>query len=122
MLIQQFALLEFIEEHYLNQLVEGVTREDNTLGLVLTNSNSCRNTVIIDNVKLSGHNTIMINYDIVKSNNKEKTVMNHYTTNNQIYKLDKLSEIEWGKLNINLMLEPWDKVTTVGAVYTIHNT
>ena len=57
----------------------------------------------------------MINYDIVKSNNKEKTVMNHYTTNIQMYKLDKLTEIEWEKLNINLMLEPWDKVTTMGA-------
>ena len=41
--------------------------------------------------------------------------MNHYTTNIQMYKLDKLTEIEWEKLNINLMLEPWDKVTTMGA-------
>ena len=97
MLIQQFALLEFIEEHYLNQLVKGVTRQDSTLDLVLTNSNSCRNTDIIDNVKLSDHNTIMINYVIVRSNKKERTETNHYTTNIQMYKLDKLTEIEWEK-------------------------
>ena len=80
MLIQELGLLEFIEEHYLNQLVKGETRNDNTLDLVLTNSNHCRNVEIIENVKLSDHNTIRINYTIVIPNRKEGSLTNHYTT------------------------------------------
>ena len=115
LLIQELGLLEFIEEHYLNQLVKGETRKDNTLDLVLTNSNSCRNIEIIDNVKLSDHNTIMINYAIVRPNRKDRTETNHYTTDIQKYKLDKLMELDWDNLNYNLLLEPWDRVTTMGA-------
>ena len=115
MLIQELGLLEFIEEHYLNQLVKGETRQDSTLDLVLTNSNSCRNVEIIDNVKLSDHNTIMINNTIVRPNRKDRTETNHYTTDIQKYKLDKLTKLDWENLNFNLLLEPWDRVTTMGA-------
>ena len=115
LLIQELGLLEFIEEHYLNQLVKGETRNDNTLDLVLTNSNHCRNVEIIQNVKLSDHNTIRINYAIIRPNRKEGTVTNHYTTDIQKYKIEKLTESDWENLNYNLLLEPWDKVNTMGA-------
>merc|ERR1711867_181688 len=114
-LTQELGLLDFIEEHYLNQLVKGETRNDNTLDLVLTNSNHCRSVEIIENVKLSDHNTIRLNYAIIRPNRKEGTATNHYTTDIQKYKIEKLTESDWENLNYKLLLEPWDKVTTMGA-------
>ena len=78
-------------------------------------SNHCRSVEIIENVKLSDHNTIRINYAIIRPNRKEGTTLNHYTTDIQNYKIEKLTESDWDNLNYNLLLEPWDKVNTMGA-------
>ena len=54
------AFLQFMDSHFLSQIVSIPTRENNILDLILTNSNNVLEKVISDKTLLSDHNIVEV--------------------------------------------------------------
>ena len=77
---QAMLLLEFSEQFSLTQRVAEYTRKDNTLDLCWTNSSCSRDCYTIQNVSLSDHNYVALNYSITRLNEESKEEKNHFST------------------------------------------
>ena len=79
--IQAKKLIDFVESHYLSQIVKSPTRQDNILDYVLVNKeNFIKNVDILVNNYLSDHNTILTEVDFQNISNIEEKKTNFCET------------------------------------------
>ena len=84
--------LEVVEEFGLQQKVKENTRLNHILDLIWTNSNCPRNIRVIENVKMTDHHTVLMDYAITKPAGQRVEITNPYTTNIILYDLEKIPE------------------------------
>ena len=102
--------MELTEEFGLHQKVKENTRKDNILDLVWTNSTCPRNVRVIDNVLLTDHHTVLVDFAITKPAGERIEVPNPYSTKMNLYDLDKLSDHEWRNINRYLLKKDWGNI------------
>ena len=107
---QMMLLLEFSEQFSLTQRVSEHTRKDHTLDLCWTNSSCSRDCYTIQNVSLSDHNYVALNYSIKMLNEDSKEEKNHFSTEIQKYNLEKLDAAGWNRLNRSLANQDWEGI------------
>ena len=102
-------LYEFLNSHFLSQLVNSNTRKNNTLDLIFSNDNLfiTEQECIVNNV-MSDHNLLIVksnvNIDSVKDDSKAENI---YDTNLLDYDHLGTNEEEWNKISDNLKNINW---------------
>ena len=104
------AWLELTEEFGLHQKVKENTRKDNILDLVWTNSACPRNVRVMDNVLLTDHHTVLVDFAITKLTGKRTEITNPYTTKISLYNLEKLSDQGWRNITRLLLEKDWGNI------------
>ena len=99
--------LEVVKEFGLQQKVKENTRLDHILDLIWTNSNCPRNVRVIENVKMTDHHTVLMDYAITKPAGQRVEITNPYTTNINLYDLEKISKEDWRNINHFITERDW---------------
>ena len=106
---QTMILYEFLNSHFLTQLVNSTTRKNNTLDLIFSNDNLfiTEQECVVNNV-MSDHNLLIVksnvNIDSIKDDSKAENI---YDTNLLDYDLLGTNEDEWNKISDNLKNINW---------------
>ena len=96
--IQAMKLIDFVNTHYLTQMVVTPTRQDNILDYVFVNKeNFIKNIEIQMNSYLSDHNTITAEVDFIGISNVEDKKTNFCDTVIPEYDLMAASEEQWNE-------------------------
>ena len=109
------AWLELTEEFGLQQKVRENTRKDHILDLVWTNSNCPRNVRVMENVLLTDHHTVLLDYAITKPAGERVEVTNPYTTKINLYDLKKITDPEWRNINHFITEKDWGNIAKTSA-------
>ena len=110
--------LELTEEYGLLQKVKEVTRKEAILDLIWTNSVCPRNVRVMDNVLLTDHNTVLMDFAVTKPEKEREEITNPYTTKINLYDLEKLSDEGWRNIVRHLLDKDWGNIAkaSVGAL------
>ena len=97
------AWLELTEEFGLQQKVKKNTRKESILDLIWTNSACPRNIRVMENVLLTDHHTVLMDFAITKPEGERIEITNPYTTKISLYNLEKLSDQGWRNITRHLL-------------------
>ena len=104
------AWLELTEEFGLHQKVKENTRKESILDLIWTNSICPRNVRVIENVLLTDHHTVLMDFAITKPEGERLEITNPYTTKINLYDLEKLSDEGWRDIICHLLDKDWGNI------------
>ena len=104
---QRKLLLDFAENHFLEQKVREPTRLENILDLVFDNSDSVDEIVMEIGGGLSDHNTMIIKTNITVNIKKKEPMKYLYHSEIQKYDTRDKSDEEWEKYKKNLSEQNW---------------
>ena len=109
------AWLELTEEFGLQQKVKENTRKEHILDLIWTNSNCPRNVRVMENVLLTDHHKVLLDYAITKPAGQRVEVTNPYTTKINLFDLEKITEEDWRNINRFITEKDWGNIAKASA-------
>ena len=120
--IQAIKLIDFVNSHYLSQMVVTPTREDNILDYIFVNKENFVNKIVTEiNSYISDHNTIIAEVDFVGLSNIEEKKVNHCEKEIPDYDLMNASDEQWSKAKEWMEELNYENITNDQLVIELEN-
>jgi hypothetical protein len=107
---QALLLLELIDQHMMQQIIQEPTRGDAVLDLIFTNNSELFSKIlVVENTIISDHKTILASMNLIVGQKPAKPATNFSASSLPEYNFDLASESEWQDIRKNLTKFDWTK-------------